>query len=67
VSRDAREKQLDPRGDAFTRILTADMIAQLPDDPDELEKVLSQMAGPGATFRVNGFGASRLPLKSQIR
>ena len=67
VSRDAREKQLDPRGDAFTRILTADMIAQLPDDPDELEKVLSQMAGPGATFRVNGFGASRLPSKSQIR
>jgi len=67
VSRDAREKQLDPRGDAFTRGLTADMIAQLPDDPDEMENVLRQMAGPGATFRINGFGGSKLPAKGQIR
>jgi hypothetical protein len=67
VSRDAREKQLDPRGDAFTRVLTADMIAQLPDDPDEMENVLRQMAGPGATFRINGFGGSKLPAKGQIR
>lgn len=67
VSRDAREKQLDPRGDAFTRILTGDMIAQLPDDPDEMENVLRQMAGPGATFRINGFGGSKLPAKGQIR
>ncbi len=67
VSRDAREKQLDPRGDAFTRILTGDMIAQLPDDPDEMENVLRQMAGPGATFRINGFGGSKMPAKGQIR
>jgi hypothetical protein len=67
VSRDALEKQLDVRGDAFTRVLTPDMIAQLPDDPDELENVLRQMAGPGATFRINGFGGSGLPPKGQIR
>ena len=28
---------------------------------------LEQMAGPGATFRVNGFTGGRLPPKSQIR
>ena len=67
VSRDAREKQLDPRGDAFTHIFTSEMIAQLPDDPEELERVLTQLAGPGATIRVNGFGGARLPSKSQIR
>lgn len=66
VSRDARERQLDPRGDAFTRILTADMLAQLPDDPAEFERVIQQLAGPGATIRVNGFSA-RLPPKGQIR
>jgi hypothetical protein len=67
VSRDLREKQLDPRGDAFVRVLTPEMIAQLPDDPDELENVLRQMAGPGATIRINGFGGARLPAKGQIR
>lgn len=67
VSRDLMEKMLDPRGDAFARVLTPDMIAQLPDDPEELENVLRQMAGPGATFRINGFGGSKLPAKGQIR
>lgn len=67
VSRDAREKLLDPRGDAFARVLTPELIAQLPDDPEELERVINQMAGPGATIRVNGFGGGRLPPKGQIR
>jgi len=32
-----------------------------------LQQVLEQMAGPGATMRVNGFTGGRLPPKSQIR
>jgi hypothetical protein len=67
VTRDARDRQTDARGEAFARVLTAEQIAQLPDDPDALEKALKQMAGPGATIRVNGFGGARLPPKSQIR
>ena len=67
VKRDAREKQLDPRGDAFARVLTAEHIAQLPDDPEELAAALRQMAGPGALIRVNGFGGGSVPPKSQIR
>jgi hypothetical protein len=66
VGQDEREKQTDPRGDAFATILTGDQIADLPDDPDELESTLQRMAGPGAVIRVNGFRGGRLPPKSQI-
>jgi hypothetical protein len=48
--------------------LTQDEIDALPDDPDELAEVLSQMAGPGgATFFMNGFQGGRLPSRDQIR
>lgn len=67
VSRDASDRQLDSRGDSFARVLGPDILAQLPDDPDEFERVIEQMAGPGATFRVNGFAAAKLPPKAQIR
>jgi hypothetical protein len=62
-----REDTTDSRGNAFTTILTEQEIAQLPDDPDELEQMLLEMAGPGAVLRVNGFRGGRLPPKSQIR
>jgi hypothetical protein len=67
VTRDEREEKTDPRGTAFSRILTQEEIDQLPDDPDELEAALRAMAGPGGTIRVNGFRGGRLPPKSQIR
>lgn len=67
VGQDKREAATDPRGDAFTNVLTADQIAQLPDDPEEFEEVIKQMAGPGAVMRVNGFRGGKLPPKSQIR
>lgn len=67
VTQDRRESMTDPRGPAFTTILTEEQIANLPDDPDELAAVLNQMAGPGAVIRVNGFTGGRLPPKSQIR
>ena len=67
VSTDRRESMTDPRGLAFTTILTPEQIANLPDDPEELDNVLREMAGPGAVIRVNGFSGGRLPPKSQIR
>jgi hypothetical protein len=67
VAPDKRESKTDPRGDAFSAVLTPEQIEQLPDDPDEMQQVLEQMAGPGATIRVNGFRGGRLPPKSQIR
>ena len=67
VDQDKREANTDRRGNAFSSVLTAEQIALLPDDPDELEDVIRQMAGPGATMRVNGFRGGKLPPKSQIR
>lgn len=67
VSEEARTRNSDPNGPAFTNVLTADQIAALPDDPDEFEAAINQMAGPGSQIRVNGFRGGKLPPKSQIR
>lgn len=67
VGQDKREAKTDPRGDAFSTVLTAEQIAALPDDPDEFEQAIRNMAGPGANFRVNGFRGGKLPPKNQIR
>jgi hypothetical protein len=67
VEQDKRDANLDPRGRAFTTVLNEEQIAQLPDDPEEFEQAIRNMAGPGATFRVNGFRGGKLPPKSQIR
>src|SRR5882762_3360675 len=67
VGRDPRERGSDPRGDAFATVLSAAEIDELPDDPDEMEQALRDMAGPGAVLRVNGFRGGKLPPKSQIQ
>jgi hypothetical protein len=67
VGRDPQERASDPRSDAFATVLGQAEINELPDDPDEMEQMLRDMAGPGATFRVNGFRGGKLPPKSQIQ
>ena len=67
VGRDAATSASDPKSDRFSNVLSKDQIEALPDDPDEMEKVLKEMAGPGATIRVDGFRGGKLPPKSQIR
>lgn len=57
----------DRRGNAFSTTLDEEALSQLPDDPDEFEEALRQMAGGDAVFQVNGFRGGRLPPKSQIR
>src|SRR5262249_28404078 len=64
---DGRERALDARSNAFASVLTRDQIDALPDDPDEMEGALKEMAGPGAVIRVDGFRGGKLPPKSQIR
>ena len=66
VGRDPRERASDPRSDAFATVLGQAEINELPDDPDEMEQVLKEMAGPGAIMRVNGFRGGKLPPKDQI-
>ena len=67
VKQDKQEANTDPRGDGFSSVLTEAQLAMLPDDPDEFEEAIRNMAGPGARFRVNGFGGGKFPPKSQIR
>ena len=67
VGRDAATSASDPKSERFSNVLSKDQIEALPDDPDEMEKVLNDMAGPGATIRVDGFRGGKLPPKSQIR
>ena len=67
VGRDGRTSGLDPRGDAFSTILTREQIEALPDDPEELAAVLKAMSPPGAVIRVDGFTGGLLPPKAQIR
>jgi hypothetical protein len=67
VGRDGRTAALDPRGNAFSTVLTREQIDMLPDDPDEMAAALRAMAPPGAVFRVDGFSGGQLPPKSQIR
>ena len=55
------------RDTAFSTTLNEDDLAGLPDDPDEFEEALRQMAGGDAVFQVNGFRGGRLPPKNQIR
>jgi hypothetical protein len=67
VGQDPRDRALDPRSNAFGNVLTRAQIEALPDDPDEMEAALKEMAGPGATIRVDGFRGGKLPPKSQIQ
>ena len=67
VGRDPRTVASDPNNDRFATTLSRDQVNALPDDPDEMERVLKEMAGPGATIRVDGFRGGKLPPKSQIR
>jgi hypothetical protein len=67
VADEAQVRNTNPNGPAFSNVMTAEQIAQLPDDPDEFENAINQLAGPGAQLRVNGFRGGKLPPKSQIR
>jgi hypothetical protein len=66
VVEEEQEGMTSANGPAFSTTLTADQIAELPEDPEELERVLKQMAGPGAAIRIDGFSGGRLPPKSLI-
>lgn len=62
-----RPEEAASAGLGYKTVLTEADLANLPDDPDELEAALRAIAGPQAAMRVNGFSGGRLPPKSQIR
>jgi hypothetical protein len=52
---------------AFGLNLSDDQIQNLSDDPAELQRQLSDVAGPDAIFRVDSFEGQQLPPKAQIK
>jgi hypothetical protein len=58
----------DLKSASATTTLSEEEISELPDDPEDLQAMLEQMAGPGgATFLMNGFRGGRLPTRDEIR
>jgi hypothetical protein len=66
VGRD-RQTVASDRGVTFGTTLTREAIDALSDDPEEMQRQLSEMAGPGAVIRVDSFEGQQLPPKSQIK
>ena len=56
----------EPAAGGSTETLSQAEIDQLPDDQDELQRALEDIAGPGAAIRVDGFTGGRLPTRDQI-
>jgi hypothetical protein len=52
---------------AFGLNVTQEQIQALSDDPTEMARQLSELAGPDAIFRVDSFEGQQLPPKSQIK
>jgi hypothetical protein len=67
VAQDAQAAAADPHGSSFGTAMTRDQIDALSNDPDELAQQLNDIAGAGATIRVDSFEGSQLPPKSQIK
>jgi hypothetical protein len=67
VKQDAQVGAADRRSDAFGSVLTREQMDALSDDPDEMQRQLMDMAGPGAIMRIDSFEGGRLPPKSQIK
>lgn len=66
VGRDPQTTASD-RGSTFGTAMTREQIEALSDDPDEMARQLRDMAGTGATMRVDSFEGAELPQKSQIK
>src|SRR5437763_387490 len=67
VEQDKQQAAADRNGPSFGTTRTRGQIEALSDDPSILQQQLQDMAGPGATIRIDGFEGGALPAKAQIR
>ena len=66
VERDKQAVAAD-RGATFGSAMTREQIEALSEDPDEMARQLQDIAGPGATIRVDSFEGAQLPPKAMIK
>jgi hypothetical protein len=67
VGLDPQSAAADPNGGSLAVQLTDDEIDALSDDPNELMRQLTEMAGGAARVRVDGFNGGALPSRDVIR
>jgi hypothetical protein len=67
VAQDAQAGAADRRGESFGSALTREQMDALSDDPDEMQRQLQDMAGPGSIIRIDSFEGGRLPPKAMIK
>jgi hypothetical protein len=67
VGQDAQAGAADRRSNAFGTAMTREQMDALSDDPDEMQRQLQDMAGPGAVLRIDSFEGGRLPPKAMIK
>jgi hypothetical protein len=67
VAQDAQAGAADRRGESFGSVLTREQMDALSDDPDEMQRQLQDMAGPGSIIRIDSFEGGRLPPKAMIK
>jgi len=67
VGQDAQTGAADRRGDQFGTTLTREQMDALSDDPNEMQRQLQDMAGPGAVMRIDSFEGGDLPPKAMIK
>lgn len=66
VGRDAQTAASD-RASTFGTAMTREQLEALSEDPNEMQRQIQEMAGPGATIRVDSFEGQQLPPKAQIK
>lgn len=67
VGQDAQAAAADRRSSSFGTTLTREQMDALSDDPDEMQRQLQDMAGPGAVIRIDSFEGGSLPPRAMIR
>ncbi len=67
VQQDAQAGAADRRGAQFGTTLTREQMDALSDDPNEMQRQLQDMAGPGAVLRIDSFEGGQLPPKAMIK
>jgi hypothetical protein len=67
VGQDTQAAAADRRNSAFGTKLSQEQIDALSEDPDEMSRQIQDLAGTGATIRVDSFEGVQLPPKAQIK
>jgi hypothetical protein len=67
VGQDVQASAADRRGAQFGTSLTREQMDALSDDPNEMQRQLEEMAGPGAVIRIDSFEGGQLPPKAMIK